>query len=370
MGKAPPEPGRVPGPSGNPAMSRSLSRLQALLLGVLVLLGLALGATGLFAVGNRQWLWSDTFHVRAGFTQIRGVEVGTRVRVQGIDAGEVEQVLPPGQPGEEVILRIRLDGRLRSLVRSDACARIIGEGMVGGKVVEIDPGSPAAEPVPPDAVIASRPTTELADVLGQVNHTLEGIREGNGTISKLLKDGEAYAELTGALRDTRKAVGESRQAIASFKQDTDAIKRLPVVRSYVEDPYATLVRPNAERNRKVFAEADLFEPGRAVLTSAGRQRLDEIAPWLNGLKPKGSGVVVVAYADPKDADPAYALTVTRQQSEAVADYLKEAHSVHKLGWFSSRKVTPLGQGVNPPPVPEKESLPPARVEVLVFVPQA
>jgi hypothetical protein len=40
-----------------------------------------------------------------------------------------------------------------------------------------------------------------------------------------------------------------------------------------------------------------------------------------------------------------------------------------MGWFSSRKMAALGLGTNPPLVPETESLPAARVEVLVFVPQ-
>src|SRR5438874_5011382 len=112
-------------------MSQSLTRLQALLLGVVFLLGMGLAGSGLYAVGSRQWLWSDTFHVRAGFPQIRGVEVGTRVRVQGIDAGEVDAVEPPGAPGGDVLLRLRLDGKLRSLIRTDASVQIVSEGMIG-----------------------------------------------------------------------------------------------------------------------------------------------------------------------------------------------------------------------------------------------
>jgi phospholipid/cholesterol/gamma-HCH transport system substrate-binding protein len=141
------------------------------------------------------------------------------------------------------------------------------------------------------------------------------------------------------------------------------------VRDYVEDPTGLLVRPNCERNRRSFAEEDLFEPGRAVLTAPGRQRLDGLAPWLEGMKHKGSEVVVVAYADPRTASPGLAQKITREQSEAVCDYLKKQHAIQKMGWFSSRKVTPLGQGVKPPPEPERDPLPPARVEVLVFVPQ-
>ena len=45
--------------------------------------------------------------------------------------------------------------------------------------------------------------------------------------------------------------------------------------------------------------ATLFEPGKAILTDAGRAKLDELAPWFEQLKIKGSDVVVVTYADPK-----------------------------------------------------------------------
>ena len=157
--------------------------------------------------------------------------------------------------------------------------------------------------------------------------------------------------------------------MSSFQQDADAIKRLPVVRNYVEDPYTLLVRPDCDRNRRYFAEAELFEPGRAVLTEKGRQRLDELAPWLTHLKHKGSEVIVVACADPKSVSPGLARTITKQQSETVCTYLKGHHAVQKMGWFQSRNVTALGLGTTPPPLPEAEPLPPSRIEVLVFVPR-
>jgi len=60
--------------------------------------------------------------------------------------------------------------------------------------------------------------------------------------------------------------------------------------------------------------------------------------------------------------------LTRQQSEAVCEYLKGNHAIQKMGWFRSRKVTALGQGTSPPPAPERSPLPASRVEVIVFVP--
>jgi phospholipid/cholesterol/gamma-HCH transport system substrate-binding protein len=354
-------PARPRGLQGEYIVSRSLSRIQAVVLGVAVLTGLVLGAVGLFAVGSRQWLWQDTFHVRVGFARIHGVEPGTRVRILGREAGEVEAVDLPAAPSGEVMLRLRLDGRLRHLVRADASAQIVSEGMVGGKVVEINPGSDSAEPVANDAVIAARPTTELTDVLGQVSHALNGIGNGEGSLGKLVKTDEAYQELVRLLR-------QGRGTMTSLQQNADAFKGLPLVRGYVKDPLRELVRPDCERNRKWFPESDLFEPGHAVLTAPGRKRLDDVVPWLDGLKHKGSEVVVAAFAHPT-VDSDFARALTEKQSAAICDYLTEHHAVQKMGWFSRRRVVPVGCGTESFPTAEKESLPVPRVELLVFVPQ-
>jgi phospholipid/cholesterol/gamma-HCH transport system substrate-binding protein len=347
-------------------VSRALSRLQALVLGLTVLMGVGLAVVGLFAIGSRGWFGKDPLHVRVGFREIRGVEVGTRVRIQGIDAGEVVGIAPPETPDGLVVLRLSLKNEYRPLVRANSTVQIVSEGMLGNKVLEIHRRAPKAgqadELAADDTLLESEPSTELADVLGQVKQTLQGIQGGEGTLGKLARDPQAYDALLAMLQ-------QGRETMVSIGQSADAVKHLPVVRDYIEDPTSLLVRPNCERNRQYFAEAELFEPGRAVLTSQGRERLDSLAPWLEGMKHKGSEVVVAAYADPKKAAPALAQTITRQQSEAVCDYLKKQHSIQKMGWFSSRKVTALGQGVNPPPAPERDPLPAARVEVLVFVPQ-
>jgi phospholipid/cholesterol/gamma-HCH transport system substrate-binding protein len=356
-------------------MSRSLSRWQAILLGVLVLLALGLGTVGLFAVGSRGWFGKGSLAVRAGFREIRGVEVGTRVRIQGIDAGEVVAIDPPAGPDDPVILRLRVKSEFRHLVRVGSTVQIVSEGMIGGKVVELRapvtaPGKPAPDLslAPEGALLASEPSAELADVLGQVGDAIKGIQSGQGSLGKLLNDPQAYDSLVALLRSSNDVADRSKDTLTSIQRDADALKKLPLIGGYIEDPTALLVRPKSERNRRVYAEGELFEPGRAVLTAKGRENLDTIVSWLEGLKHKGSDVVIVTYADPKTSDTKTAATITRQQSEAVITYLKDNYKVHKLGWFSSRKVTPLGMGLQAPPSPEKDKLPAGRVEVIVFVP--
>src|SRR5581483_10485214 len=100
--------------------------------------------------------------VKVGFDGIRGVELGTRVRIQGIDAGEVVAIDPPAVAGGPVVLCLRLRGSLRHLVLAGSTVQIVGEGLIGGKVLEIrsegiEPGTPEASPVAEGAILRARP---------------------------------------------------------------------------------------------------------------------------------------------------------------------------------------------------------------------
>src|SRR5262249_48130331 len=159
---------------------------------------------------------------------------------------------------------------------------------------------------------------------------------GKGTLGRLATDPSLFDQL-------KKSAQRLDEAAASAKATLDAFKKVPLFGKYVEDSRGLLVRPGFERNPKVFKESDLFRPGRATRTADGEGRLDSLKGWLDGLKHKGSEVVVVAYADPQAPDPAVAKTVTDQQSKAVADYLVKQLKAQKMGLLSwSRKVTPLG----------------------------
>jgi phospholipid/cholesterol/gamma-HCH transport system substrate-binding protein len=350
-------------------VSRSLSRFQSVLLGLIVLTGLSVAGGALFLIGGRGWYGSDAFHVRAGFHEIRGVEVGTRVRLKGMDAGEVVAVLPPDQLDDLVVLRLKIKGEYHRLIRLDAVVRIESDGLVGGKVLEIKPAPTPAVP-PADILVAEDQMLQgdSSDLMENVGAALNGVREGKGSLGKFFTDTQAHDAFVDMIHQGTKALARSEETATSLQQDADALKRLPVVGAYVEDPAVLLQRYKSERERRIFSANDLFELGRAVLTTQGRQNLDGLAPWLKSQKRPGSDVVIVAYADPHSINPQAARALTRQESETVCDYLKTKQSIQKLGWFSSRKVTPLGLGVEAPPMPESESLPPDRLEIQIFTP--
>jgi phospholipid/cholesterol/gamma-HCH transport system substrate-binding protein len=342
-------------------VSRSLNAAQAAVLGIAVLCGIGLAGVGLAAIASRGWFGSGSFNVRAGFPTIRGVEIGTPVRIQGIVAGEVVGVDLPDNPGDAVMIRMRLRGEYRRLVRDDARVQIISEGMLGNKVVEIKPGSPQANPVADNAVLASVPTVEIGDALDEVKSALQGFSKGEGPLGE---------EVLDTVKQTKKAATSFQQTMSSAQKVTDAAQTLPWFRNYVKDQQSLLIRSNQECNYRAFSDTDLFPEGGTTLTAQGEQRLQQTIPWLSGLLAhKGAELVVVAYQDPKSHQSSLAQAITERQSEAVCAYLRDEKGVNKVGWLWSREVKSLGLGTERPVVAVREELPPSGVVLFVFVPR-
>jgi len=125
---------------------------------------------------------------------------------------------------------------------------------------------------------------------------------------------------------------------------------MPLIRSYVTDAAALLVRPDLKREALDYNMKGLFEAGTAILTADGQSHLTVAAGWVKESNTK-SEVVVVARCVPTDATQtgASAAELTKKQAEVALDYIK-ASRAHRTSWFSSRKATALGLGFAPSPV--------------------
>ena len=370
-------------------MQREIGRGRALTNALAVLIVLALAGWGMKQVSQRQWAWQETFTVKAEFTTISGVEAGDRVRVQGIDAGVIDRVVPPTRPGGLVTLGLRIDTRLRHLVRGDARARIATEGVVGAKVVEIIPGAPDAPAVADGGLIGSDRQPEIGELvrdaqatmkrldvvttaaeqsLGHINKIAIAIANGEGSLGKFVRDDEAYQKLVGMTGRGEKALTEMEENLSALKH-TWPISRYFNDRAYY-DRERLLFQPGAERDLRSWPVESLFEPGRSALTSNGKKTLDEAAAGFKRLLRPKSSVVIAAYTDDK-RDPELARVLTQEQADTVRKHLADRHSLDAAGWFGTRKVAAVGFGNQTPRIGPDDIHPgpPRRVEVIIFTPQ-
>ncbi len=400
-------------------MSQSLSRLQAVALGLVVVAALAFGSYGIARIADKQGLWADTVEVTAGFPEAHDITPGTPVRIRGVDAGQVIAVEYPDHdgPNAEVTVRMRVQAKFANRMYSDASAQVHGTGMLGSKVISIQPGDPKKGALADGRLRGVKPfaieeaIAEVRDLAKEAKSTaaevkllasetrqtvvaakslIKGVEESNGTLAKLIRDDDLYEDARGTFGDLRKlvtradkAVGtvetevtnlrelvaDGRDTLKSVKQGSDALGKMPLVRNYVEDSVALLVRPTMNREKMFYESRDIFEPGTATLTTEGKRHMDGVANAIKANKATGSEIVVVGFHDPKDKTipSAVAQELTKKQAEVVAAYLTTA-GAHKLGTFTRRKITPLGMGTSLSPAePDPNAV--SNVQVLLFTPR-
>lgn len=398
-------------------MSRSLSRWQAVVLGLVVVATLGAGAYGLFRIGNKSGMFQETFELVVYVSDAQDVDPGTPVRIRGVEAGKVVAIEYP-EPEEDaedgmVRLRVQVDRKFKDRLFADSSAAIVNKGLVGSSHIAIHPGKPSAGPLAGNVIVAKK-QADLADITARVDSVLYKIESGKGFAGKMVNDDSLHTDLKSiaadfkklvknsdetvvALRDEAKGtmynaqktidninvtlvamqgevaglkdvVRTSKDAVTAIKQDAEAVKSLPILRNYVQDEVKLMVRPTFKKHKVVYKQEDLFEPGTAALTADGRNRIGEVSAWLRGRKEKGSEVVVATFQDPNDKSEtsASARELTKKRSEVVVAQLKDQGAA-KMGTFSSRTIAALGFGFEPTPLVEQVDFP-SRTEIILFVP--
>jgi phospholipid/cholesterol/gamma-HCH transport system substrate-binding protein len=205
-------------------------------IGLFVIGGLMLFGIGMFLIGDRHQLFARYTEYYTEFTNLSGLTTGAKVRVSGLDAGEVLTIGVPDSPAARFRLRFRINAQLGALVRSDSVVTIGREGVVGGTYLSVRPGSseapqadalatiPSAEPTEMSALLASAAGL-LDDVKGtlqgvtaavsNVNDVVVGVKEGRGTAGMLLRDDALASDI----RRTVTAAGSSVRDIAADLQN-------------------------------------------------------------------------------------------------------------------------------------------------------
>jgi phospholipid/cholesterol/gamma-HCH transport system substrate-binding protein len=369
----------------------SRPRAIANAIGALALIALAVVAG--VAIAQKRWHARAMFDLAVDFPRVAGLASGDAVRVQGLEAGLVRDIEPPHVPGQPVRVLLRLDERMRPLVRRDAKARIAPRGPLGGQVVEIEPGDPNSPTLAPGAgLVGSSPegldeliqagraaasrldqlAVKAGDSLEELNQIATSVRKGEGTIGRLVQDPEAYDRLV-------ELESRAGRVLHDLEDNLEALKRVwPLSRHFDARGYSdferTLYQPGAERESQVLSAESLFEPGRAVLTAGGRGLLDGYAgSFKSHTHPGSTQIVIAAFTDDATQGEERARILTEEQALAVRRYLLDHHGLGSLGPFQSRRVAALGCGTWKPPAEPGAAtgeLPARRVEILLFTPQA
>jgi phospholipid/cholesterol/gamma-HCH transport system substrate-binding protein len=203
-----------------------MGREKLAAVGAFVIGGLLLFAAGLFLIGDRRMLFTDTIRVYAEFKQVAALDTGAKVRVAGVDAGEVEEIRVPEGPSGRFRVRMRVRSDLRPLIRVDSIALIQNDGLVGNKFVQIQTGTEAAPAVADGGTVQSREPFDIADLMLTMSQTLatvntmlvevkSGVDDALGAVTATASDAQGLMKDLGG--DVRTILGSADQVSRDLK---------------------------------------------------------------------------------------------------------------------------------------------------------
>lgn len=302
----------------------SQSKLAAV--GAFVTAGILLFAVGLFMIGDRRLLFKEQFELNARFGKVTGLQVGTKVRLAGLDAGEVLEVLIPSRPSDKFVVRMRVQEALRQLVRADSTCNIQSDGLVGAAFIQITRGTDEAAVIEPGSTITGNDPIEFADLIEEGRNTFR-------TVSAGMMDVQGHVTTTvDALTDTvRSADGLLGQVGSDLKVIISAgVDVTNSVKAVLDDSKEVFQRvKNGEGTvGRLLTDDALFERAKSTVVEAEttmrnlREASDRAKQAVDDFTGEGGGGAAIAAE----------LRITLAQTQEVMSDLAESTEALKRSW--------------------------------------
>jgi len=208
-------------------------------LGVFVSVTVVLFITGIYFIGEKQQLFSRTFHISGVFKDISGLQIGNNVRFSGINVGIVEDIEQVTDTSVRVDMQI--EEKAQKFMKKDVKAIIGSDGLMGNKIMIILPGATSKEklanndvihttqPVSLDDIFVKVKVTSdnLADITSNLSTITASVSQGKGTIGKLLMDSVMAKNVGQAMVNIKQGAG-------GFKQNMDAAGHSFLLKGYLK----------------------------------------------------------------------------------------------------------------------------------------
>ncbi len=142
-------------------------------LGLFVTVGTIVLVVSLYLIGSKRNLFSNTIHISSQFYNVNGLMTGNNVRYAGIDIGTVEKVSIENDSSVNVYMVIEQKHSL--FIRKNSMVAIGTDGLMGNKLVNINPGKGFAELIQDGDVLPSVKPVENEEMVRTLSTTNENL---------------------------------------------------------------------------------------------------------------------------------------------------------------------------------------------------
>ncbi len=224
-------------------------------LGIFVSIAIALFIFVIYFIGNRQNLFTKTFHVSGIFKDLGGLQVGNNVRFTGMNVGTINDVEIISDSTVKVDMVIKK--HVQKFMREDAVATIGSEGLMGNKVINLlagTPGKPTIKDggsvktiaaVSMDAIMKNLEITTVnaSLITNDIAALTYNIRTGRGAIGKFFMD-------TTFAKSVDQTIVNAKNAAGGFSQNMEALKSNFLLRGYYKKKEKEAEKSKKEAERK------------------------------------------------------------------------------------------------------------------------
>ncbi len=132
--------------------------------GVFVLVGLICVGYMTVKLGKVSLFGEDTYTLYARFASVSGLRVGSSVEIYGIEVGSIKSL---GIDAEKQMGLVAMKINKGVAVYDDATATIKTSGLIGDKLIRIDPGGAGELLKPGGTITQTSVPTDIEDLIGK-----------------------------------------------------------------------------------------------------------------------------------------------------------------------------------------------------------
>ena len=182
--------------------------------GFLLMFALTVLAVGVFFVGRTGHVFGERYQLVTLMESAAGLVPGAAVQLAGQTVGQVDRiqlVRPEDRTvgAKPVAVWLAINREVQEQIRTDSRARTRTQGLLGDKIIDIEPGSSQASVLGPDDTIISAQPLDYQALLEEASTAIYGLTEltqnlaeltsgllaGEGTAGMLITDEALYLRL-------------------------------------------------------------------------------------------------------------------------------------------------------------------------------
>jgi phospholipid/cholesterol/gamma-HCH transport system substrate-binding protein len=261
--------------------TRSLAWSE-LKIGILAVTALMLASVLIFMLSGESGFFWQRYSLKTTFGDVAGLKAGAPVRVAGVEVGAVSEV---GFVGDRVEVTMEIKQEHQPRITTESRAMLGSVSLLGESAIDISASS-RGTPIPEWGYIQPGPrTVPIAEVGAQASEglvhatqLLKDVRDGRGTLGKLVTDDAVYRELSALLQSADRVASQIAAGRGTLGRLTNDPRLYEELRTSVADLNAITARI---RNGEGSLGKLLNDPAMATSLTAATQNLETLTGKLN-----------------------------------------------------------------------------------------